>query len=198
MKRVAFVLAGIVTAAAGQMRVKPMPDLVGPVDAPNLSPDGKTLAFTWSGTDYGYPKLHTLPVGGSEPVPLTNDPPFLKDGCGARSPSWSPDGRRLAYAVTCMNGESAVYIRDLAAGKDREVGECVETEFLISWSADGGFAIAAVDQSDLTGWLRAGHRIDGREHQEAGSASAETEGLPDSMELQDAQDFARWQPRSVY
>src|SRR5690349_17290878 len=50
-----------------------------------LSPDGRTLVIDLLGT------LWTLPADGGAATPITDI--FLD----ARQPSWSPDGRRLAF-----------------------------------------------------------------------------------------------------
>lgn len=57
--------------------------------SPQLSPDGRTLAFL--STRGGAPRLYVMPVEGGEARAVT--PPDVD----ASSPAWSPDGTRLAF-----------------------------------------------------------------------------------------------------
>ena len=55
---------------------------------PSISPDGKTIAFTYKGD------LYRVPAGGGASVALTSHPAhdFM--------PVWSHDGRRIALPAT--------------------------------------------------------------------------------------------------
>ena len=52
------------------------------------------------------------------------------------SPSWSPDGRQLAY-VSFESGRSAVYVQDLASGSKRAVSTRSGMNAAPAWSPDG-------------------------------------------------------------
>lgn len=56
-----------------------------------VSPDGKTIAFdSWIGANQGGSALYTMDINGSEP----------KQICQGMMPSWSADGKSLAYSFT--------------------------------------------------------------------------------------------------
>ncbi|MDA1232314.1 MAG: hypothetical protein O2856_16195 [Planctomycetota bacterium] len=71
-----------------------------------ISPDGKTIAFdSWIGANQGGSALYTMDINGSEP----------KQICQGMMPSWSADGKSLAYShssqgfslwLTSLDGEA--------------------------------------------------------------------------------------------
>jgi Tol biopolymer transport system component len=68
----------------------------------DLSPDGRQVAFSWNpaGCWDIYLVSLELELGSAPPRPITAGP-------GAKfAPRWSPDGRRLAYAVDLDGGET--------------------------------------------------------------------------------------------
>jgi Tol biopolymer transport system component len=62
---------------------------------PQLSPDGKTVAYTVGDVDKEanrtLTQIYTVSVDGGNPRQIT------KDTKSSSSPRWSPDGKRLAY-----------------------------------------------------------------------------------------------------
>jgi Tol biopolymer transport system component len=97
------------------------------VVAPALSPDGRHVAFV------ALNQLWEMTVGQS-PRRLTSDGYYKAD------PTWSPDGRYLAYA-TDRNGPMAIYIRDLRTGQVRKLtppaGASTLSQAAMAWSPDG-------------------------------------------------------------
>ena len=101
---------------------------------PQISPDGRTVAFTVSVPDFEANRNRTdiwlLPVRGGEPMRLTTS-----DGADFH-PRWSPDGGRIAFVSTrdgapqiytiSMSGGEAVRLTDLSTGAHDPV-----------WSPDG-------------------------------------------------------------
>lgn len=132
------------------MRPVPLSTLSGWSYWPTFSPDGAQVAFSRSGTgQYEKSSIHVQLVGSTETRQLMTD---ATDDFG---PSWSPEGRRIAFLrkssvgngihLTSPLGGSAVKVSDFAA------------EAPISWSPDGRYlavqraAASTTEQSAL--WL---------------------------------------------
>ncbi|MDO8799499.1 amidohydrolase family protein [Phenylobacterium sp.] len=102
------------------------------IGSPALSPDGKSVAFR------ALNDLWIMPLGG-KPVAL------IKDGFWKCDPAWSPDGTLLAYS-TDKAGSLDIWVRDLAAGTDRQVTRHAGAAVSAAWSKDGK-QIAFLDQT---------------------------------------------------
>jgi Tol biopolymer transport system component/serine/threonine protein kinase len=92
-----------------QLQNVPFSGLAGLEDDLAFSPDGRQAAYTWdggSGPSHIYVKL----IGGSSQLALTGGPGF------AYSPTWSPDGRSLAF----MRGPDVLMISALG-GPERKI-----------------------------------------------------------------------------
>ncbi|MCF2492861.1 DPP IV N-terminal domain-containing protein [Dyadobacter chenhuakuii] len=109
------------------------------IRSPVVSPDGKQIAFTALGD------LYLLTKGTAKPLQLTDDK-FI-----AIDPAWSPDGKQLAYASD-RNGNSDLWVRDIATGQDKLLLDAKHAIKYPSWSADG--SQIAYYESDPKGWLR--------------------------------------------
>ena len=99
---------------------------------PALSPDGASVAFSWSEEGGAY-NVYVQPVEGGAPIRLSS----AEDD--ERSPAWSPDGSRLAFA-RCTSAGCKLFT--VNAGSDRS--EAVELADLgdaqvrdLMWSPDG-------------------------------------------------------------
>ena len=80
------------------MRPLPLVSLTGVVRAPSLSPDGKYVVFAWTGEKHDDPDLYVQQIGAGVPLRLTTDPG------NDYSPSWSPDGRTIAFLRRAPSG----------------------------------------------------------------------------------------------
>lgn len=96
--------------------------------APRISPSGDRIAFqSWRS---GSREIWTALIDGSNPIQLTN-----RAGQSAGNPSWSPDGRWIAFDA--RDSFAHVYIINANGGKQRAVTGGSYNDVAPSWSADG-------------------------------------------------------------
>ncbi len=118
-------------------RVVPLTTSSGYEGWPTFSPDGTQVAFAWEGERAGEGAVLNFDiwvkiVGSSETRRITTDPAF--DGF----PSWSPDGRQIAF-VRLEPGARAGVIRLVSplGGADRKLTDFPVQRSRLSWSPDG-------------------------------------------------------------
>ena len=126
---------------------------------PSWSPDGKRIAFM-SDRD-GHVNIHDFPnyeiyvtdADGGNPRNLTND---LHDD---RSPSWSPDGKRIVFSSTRdMDRREAphnieIYVMDADGGNQQRLTNNLTEDEYPSWSPDGKrIAFMADRKGDVVNW----------------------------------------------
>lgn len=98
---------------------------------PALSPDGKQVAFAWTGENGNAFDLYVQLIGGGNPL-------RLKDTQPQGRPAWSPDGSQLAY----QRGDG-LYVVPALGGTPRRVvglGNLVSGPN-VSWAPSGGYFI---------------------------------------------------------
>jgi dipeptidyl aminopeptidase/acylaminoacyl peptidase len=107
------------------------------VSDPQLSPDGRWLAYTIADTDKAANKrttqIYLVSAEGGEPRQITNEKQ------SSTGPRWSPDGKRLAF-VSARDGESQVWtieISDAGAGDLKKVTSISTGADGPIWSPDG-------------------------------------------------------------
>ena len=140
----ACVLAGVWFLAGSSRRTGPDPEplraapltsLAGVVRAPSLSPDGNYVVFSWTGDTRDNPDLYVQHIGSGEPLRLTTDPR------NDYSPSWSPDGRSIAFLRGPAAGISEIRLIAPLGGVDRKIAD-IEPRFAfyrptsLSWCPD--------------------------------------------------------------
>jgi Tol biopolymer transport system component/DNA-binding winged helix-turn-helix (wHTH) protein len=122
-------------AAAPLPTVVPLTSFPGSELDPALSPDGRRLAFAWSGPDGLDFDIYVQPVGGDRPRRLTDHPAEDKN------PAWSPDGERIAFVRGGERG-GGIYVVALGSGGggERLVAATASGDVPdLVWSADGRF-----------------------------------------------------------
>ncbi|MGB7922067.1 MAG: S9 family peptidase [Pyrinomonadaceae bacterium] len=139
MKRLATIVAvaavlGLASVATAQQTARPFTinDLINVrrVSDPQVSPDGRTIAYTIADTDKAANKrttqIYLLPIEGGEPKQITTGDK------SSSSPRWSPDGKWIAFTregqVWVMNadGSQPKQVTNISTGADAPL-----------WSPDG-------------------------------------------------------------
>ncbi|MEO5763055.1 MAG: amidohydrolase, partial [Vicinamibacteria bacterium] len=91
---------------------------------PEISPDGKQVAFAAIGD------IYLMSIGG-KPENITKDR-FLDT-----EPAWSPDGTKLAYSSDKGGDLLQLWVRDLKSGQDRQLTKLTTQPMGAAWSPDG-------------------------------------------------------------
>ena len=115
MKKVLFLLAltGGIAGAVAQ-------------DAPlwlrnaAISPDGRTIAFTYRGD------IFSVDAAGGRAVQLTTNPAY------DTAPVWSPDGSRIAFASD-RDGSVDVFVMPASGGTARRLTDMSQSEMPLAW-----------------------------------------------------------------
>lgn len=95
-----------------------------------VSPDGKTIAFTYKGD------IYTVPVTGGAAHRLTTDPAY------DTTPMWSPDGSTIAFVSNRM-GSNDIFTVAAAGGTPRRVTTHSGAETLRAWLDDSTLVFRA-------------------------------------------------------
>ncbi|HTN89862.1 MAG TPA: BamA/TamA family outer membrane protein, partial [Sorangium sp.] len=102
--------------------------------APDVSPTGEHVAFSLNSKGTRYLEIARLSPGGlSERRDLVPSARFEQ----AYSPSFSPDGKLLAYSVWTAGGYRDIRVVDVATGSFRQVTRDRATDMSPAWSPDG-------------------------------------------------------------
>jgi Tol biopolymer transport system component len=119
------VVTSSVTFTLGRMFGSDRREEAAQTPSPPLSlPD---IAF--AGEVEGKPGIYAMKADGSDVELLTKEP-------GPRiSPSWSPDGTKLAYSDS--DDDLDIYVLDLATGEEHRVTDNPTDDFSPAWSPDG-------------------------------------------------------------
>jgi len=110
--------------------------------SPDVSPDGRTVVVAHSIPSFneGEAVLATVPIEGGSPTWLTDN--LTKGPWQVQDPSWSPDGRMIAFAGSTPSEATRVYgiyVFEMATGEARLIPG---TDSMLvgnpTWSPDGG------------------------------------------------------------
>ena len=118
-----FALSALLCLAAPASAARPMTiqDLIGAVRVsdPQLSPDGKLVAFVRTTTDVATGKrnadIWVVPADGSGPARL-----LVGGEKSENTPRWAPDGRHIAF-ISTRAGDGDIFVADADGRNARQV-----------------------------------------------------------------------------
>lgn len=121
---------GIGTTTKSPTPTTPLTSFPGEEFSPALSKSGKQVVFAWRNADSLYQNIYLMQQGADRPLRLSADTTM------DWSPTWSPDGRFIAY-VRASNGEHQLAIVPSIGGRVRLVARRSNRRIhSISWSPD--------------------------------------------------------------
>ncbi len=125
-------------------KIVPFTGLAGRENHPVFSPDGRQLAFTWRPDGSDNLDIYVKLIGAGEPLRLTTNPD------ADVFPSWSPDGRFIAW-VRGFGEFNEIYVMPALGGGERRVFKTRQAVWSgLSWSRDGKQLAVADGQGDET------------------------------------------------
>ena len=126
------------------MTVVPFTALAGAQSWPAFSPGGRRIAFGWTGDAGTCSHIYIKTVGSAWPVKMTDS------GECDSSPSWSRDGRWIAFLRGQPGGSLGVYIMPSAGGIPRKIATVNGPRgYRPAWTPDGmGLVVMDSDPPD--------------------------------------------------
>lgn len=108
------------------------------VSDPQVSPDGKWIAFTISIPNLEENNFNSdiwlMPVSGGKPIQLTRGPK------ADHSPRWSPDGKEIAF-ISSRDGVANIYLIGVSGGEAKKITSSKTDLYSPLWSKNGASLI---------------------------------------------------------
>jgi len=105
------------------------------VSSPQLSPDGKWVAYTVSTTNLekneSKTRIWKLPVEGGEAIPMT------AEASSSSRPKWSPDGKYFSFLSARNKGKTQVWALNSLGGEAIKLTDVKQGIGDYVWSPDG-------------------------------------------------------------
>ena len=132
-------------------RIVSLTRLAGKESWPAFAPDGEQVAFAWTGEKFDQTDVYVTLVGSTDVRRVTTDP------ADDFAPSWSPDGRRIAF-LRRIGHSARIHVTSALGGPDSKLSDfpvgVTETWELvgaqIAWSPDGRYIVAGRDPRAAT------------------------------------------------
>lgn len=106
-------------------------------NSPQIRPDGRVVAYVRSSydliTDKERQSIWLVDVQTKIQTPLPSS------AVSDFSPTWSPDGTRLAYLSISAAGRAQLFVNWLATGSSSRIADLAGTPRSLSWSRDGKY-----------------------------------------------------------
>jgi serine/threonine protein kinase/sugar lactone lactonase YvrE len=127
----------------------PLTTLRGAESWPSFSPEGEQVVFAWRGERDENLDIYITLIGSPEQRRVTEDP---DDDWG---PSWSPDGRRIAYlhgdaGAASLSQVGRIHLISPLGGSPVRLSD-LRTSAPLAWSPDGGYVAARNHVEERTG-----------------------------------------------
>ena len=120
-----------------ELKIQPLTSQAGWEEHPALSPDGQSVAFTWTDKLDGPRQIYVKRLSENDPVKLTSDDSKGLIGYLV----WSPDGTRIAFKRAKKEYEEpgGLYSIPSAGGEEEKIVDVVNANLssAIDWSPDG-------------------------------------------------------------
>ena len=105
------------------------------VGNPQISPDGKWVAYTVSTTNLekneSKTRIWKIPVEGGEAIPMT------AEASSSSRPEWSPDGKYFSFLSARNNGKTQVWALNSLGGEAIKLTDVKQGVIDYVWSPDG-------------------------------------------------------------
>jgi Tol biopolymer transport system component len=126
-------------------RAIPLTTFRGNEASPSFSPDGNQVAFSWDGERRDNSDIYVKLVGQGRSVRVTNDP--RPDIC----PSWSHDGRSIAFLRQLSDNEASLIVIPALGGRERTLLN-LQTSYILgaskpAWSNDSKWLVISAATS---------------------------------------------------
>jgi Tol biopolymer transport system component/DNA-binding winged helix-turn-helix (wHTH) protein len=127
------------------IRLVPLTTYSGKFSRGSFSPDGNEIAYAWAGDlgDKGV-DIYIKQLGVDKPLQITRDFGYNF------IPSWSPDGRYIAFMHAGPNENPGIFLIPALGGPPRKLHQLDRLRFwnqALSWSSDGRFLIFCAQAS---------------------------------------------------
>ena len=161
-------------------RVVAVTRLAGRESGPAFAPDGEQVAFVWSGEKFDNTDIYVTLAGATNVRRLTTDP------ADDFAPSWSPDGRRIAF-LRKFGNSARIHLASALGGPDSKLSDFPvgitgwegDHGAQIAWSPDGRHVVAGRDPRFSDGGVSGLYLIP----VEGGEPRAITRPAPPSFDL---------------
>ena len=122
------------TQQFANLRIEPLTSQDGWETGPAFSPDGKTVAFTWTRSLEEPPQIYVKHENDNAPAQLTD----ARAGGNVGAPAWSPDGKWIAFKRV-FKSSAAIFAMPSAGGEPKKLVDVFALGFsnVIDWSPDG-------------------------------------------------------------
>jgi len=122
--------AGVGDGGAAVLRAVPLTSYPGMEFFPTFSPDGSQVAFSWLKQGQIDTDIYVQQVDGQAPLRLTDD------SAHDWTPSWSPDGKWIAFVRFTRTGPSALFVTPALPGTAKKVTDLF-VRFVRGWLFTG-------------------------------------------------------------